>query len=150
MSDSFPSQKHLHGQRLQRRMSSGDKPYGDKNHHPVIALLRITVRECVGGLIGYIVTHCDFTSLVGLQDPDAALTQVSVFHRQVRPGFTHFSVAHVESDDITTVPDHEATHTGGSVDQAATLPLTNVDLKGPQCAFVQNKGPDVAAVIVSV
>lgn len=97
-----------------------------------------------------VLAHRDFASLEGLRDADAALAQVSVLHRQVRFGFTHLSVAHVKSDDITAVPHHEAAHTRGDVHHAAALPLTNVDLKRPQNALIENKGADLVVLIVPV
>lgn len=91
--------------------------------------------------------HRDFAALVGLCDANAALGQVSVLQRQVRFGFTHFSVAHVKSDDIAAVPHHESTHTRGGVHHTATLPLTNMDLKGPQSALIEDKSADLVVLI---
>ena len=86
--------------------------------------------------------------MVGFRDPNGALVQVSVLHRQVRLGVTHFPAAHVESDNVTTVPHHETTHAGGSVHQAATLPLTDMDLKRPETALVEYKGANLIVLIV--
>lgn len=97
-----------------------------------------------------IFTHSDFASLVGLCDPNAALTQVSVLHSQLRLGFTHFPTAHVKSNNISPVPRHESTHTRGGMHNAAALPLTDVDLERPKAALIQDKGAYLGVVIVSV
>lgn len=95
-------------------------------------------------------THGDFAALVGLGDPNAALTEVSVPHRQLRPGLTHFPVAHVKRDNISAVPRREAAHTRGGVHDAAALPLTDMDLQRPKAALIQNKGAYLVVVVVPV
>lgn len=97
-----------------------------------------------------VLSHRDFASLVGLGNADAALAQVSVLHRQVRFGFAHFSVAHVKSDHVAAVPRHETAHARGGVHHAAALPLTDVDLKRPDAALIQNEGADLVILIASV
>lgn len=95
-------------------------------------------------------THSDFAPLVGLCDPNTTPAQVSVHHWQMRFSFTHFSIAHVKSDNITAVPRHKSAHTRGSVHHAAALPLTDVDLKRPESAFIQNERSYLVVLIAPV
>ena len=97
-----------------------------------------------------VLSHRDFASLVGLGDANATFAQVSVLHRQVRFGFTQFTAAHVKSNNIAAIPHHEAAHTRGGVDQAATLPLTYMDLKWPQAALIEHKGAYLVVFISPV
>lgn len=108
-------------------------------------------RKCIklsNILTALVLTHSDFASLVGLCDLDVVLAKVSALHRQLRLSFAHFPFAHVKGDDVAAVPRHEAAHAGGGVHQAATLPLTDVDLKWPEAALVEDKGSYLIVLVV--
>lgn len=92
-------------------------------------------------------THSDFASLVRLSDPYTALILVYALYRQMRHCFAHLTVAHVKRDNAASVPRHKTTHTRGGVYQAATLPLTDMNLKGPKVTLVENKGAYVIIFI---
>lgn len=98
-----------------------------------------------------LLTHSDFASFVGLTDLKAVLYsfRVSALHRQTGLRLAHLAVTHVKRDNVAGVPRRKSTHTGGGVDQAATFPLTDMDLKGPKVTLVENKGAYLIILVVS-
>lgn len=94
--------------------------------------------------------HCDFSSLVGLGDPNGVPARPSaLLHREVGSALTHLPPTHVKGDQLATaaVPGREAAHAGGSVYHTATLPLTNVDLQQPGATLVQDKCPHLVVLV---